>query len=73
MLSIGSRNSLLRISKTRGVQKPPWQRPVPGRTRRLTPSTVRAPAGRRMASMISASVTVSQRQIIRPYSGITAI
>ena len=31
-------SSRARISMTRGVQKPPWHRPIPDRTRRFTPS-----------------------------------
>ena len=36
------------------------------RVRRLTPSRLRAPGVRRMASMISPSVTLSHRHIICP-------
>ena len=39
----------------------------------LTPSTSLAPAGARIASRISPSVIVSQRQIILPYDGFLAI
>ena len=60
------------ISATRGIQKPPWHLPMPARVRRLTPSIVRAPTGRRMAARISASVTVSQRQMILPQAGSAA-
>ena len=51
---------------TRGLQKPAWQRPIPARVRRLTPSRLRAPGTRWMASMISPSVMLSQRQMIWP-------
>ena len=50
----------------RGVQNPPWQRPMPARVRRLTPSSVRAPMRQRIAARISASETLSQRHTIRP-------
>ena len=53
-------------SITRGAQKPPWHRPMPARVRRLTPSTVGLPSVRSMAWAISASVTVSHRQMMRP-------
>ncbi len=59
-------SSRARISITLGEQKPPWHRPIPARTRRFTPSTLRAPGTRRMASMISPSVTVSHRQMTAP-------
>jgi len=42
----GMSNSRDRSSMTRGEQKPPWQRPMPARTLRLTPSRDRAPRGR---------------------------
>ena len=51
---------------TRGLQKPAWHRPMPARVRRLTPSRLRAPGVRWMASRISPSVTRSQRQTICP-------
>ena len=57
---------------TLGLQKPPWQRPMPARVRRLTPSMLRAPTGRRIAARISASVTCSQRHTSVPYSGFFA-
>lgn len=38
----GIPSSRARISMTRGVQKPPWHRPIPARTRRFTPSRDRA-------------------------------
>ena len=57
----------------RGVQKPAWHRPMPARVRRLMPSMSSAPTGRRMASRISASVTVSQRQTTLPKSGLAAM
>ena len=67
----GRESSRARISITRGEQKPPWQRPMPARVRRFTASSVVAP--RRMASTISASVTVSHRQTMRPWSGLAAM
>ena len=42
---------------------------MPARVRRLTPSSERAPTGRRIASRISPSVTDSQRQMMLPYAG----
>ncbi|MPN33206.1 hypothetical protein SDC9_180690 [bioreactor metagenome] len=62
--------SRAKISSTRGPQKPPWQRPIPGLQRRLTPSTETGGMGECSASRISPSVTVSQRQITRPYAGL---
>ena len=62
--------SLEIIAATRGEQKPPWQRPIPARTRRLTASMLRAGTGRWIAATISASVTVSHRQMIFPYRGL---
>ena len=62
---MGIFSSRASMSITRGEQKPPWQRPMPARVRRFTPSSERAP--RRMASTISPSLMVSQRQMIRPY------
>ena len=38
----------LSISITRGAQKPPWQRPMPARVRRFTPSTERRAAVNRL-------------------------
>ena len=55
-----------RISTTRGAQKPPWHRPMPALTRRLTPSTDTGGMGARRQARISPSVTVSHRQITRP-------
>ena len=51
---------------TRGEQKPAWHRPIPALVLRFTPSSVFAPSGRRMASTISPSEIVSQRQTILP-------
>ena len=51
---------------TRGVQKPPWHRPIPARTRRFTPSRDRAPGVRRIASTISPSLMPSHRHTILP-------
>ncbi len=62
----GTPSSRARISMTRGLQKPAWQRPIPARVRRLTPSRLRAPGTRWMASRISPSVTLSHRQMICP-------
>ena len=42
---------------------------MPLRVRRLMPSSVRAPTRALIAARISPSVTVSQRQMIRPYVG----
>ena len=67
--SNGIPHSLDSISIILGVQKPPWHRPMPARTLRFTPSSVRAPSGLRIASRISPSVTVSQRQMTCPYAG----
>ena len=47
MSSMGTFRSRARISITRGPQKPPWQRPMPALTRRLTPSTERGGMGPR--------------------------
>ncbi len=66
IFSIGIPSSLLMISIVRGEQKPAWHLPMPARVLRLTPSRERAPRGLWMASMISPSVTDSQRQIMRP-------
>lgn len=54
------------MAVTSGPQKPPWQRPMPGRTRRLTPSTVSQGTGLRSASNISPLLTSSHRQTISP-------
>lgn len=59
-------SSLDRISITLGEQKPDWQRPIPARVRRFTPSRDFAPKGLRTAFTISPSVTISQRQITLP-------
>ena len=53
----------------RGVQNPPWQRPMPDLVRRLMPSSVRAPTRARIDARISPSVTPSQRQMTRPKPG----
>ena len=42
---------------------------MPALVRRFTPSKERAPSGRWIASIISPSVIISQRQIMLPYSG----
>ena len=42
---------------------------MPASTRRFTPSSERAPSGRRIASSTWPSVTVRQRQTTRPYAG----
>lgn len=65
--------SLAKISMVLGEQKPAWQRPIPALVRRLIPSNDFAPSGRLMASMISPSVIISQRQIMFPYSGFSLI
>ena len=72
--SLGSQpSSRERIATTRLWQKPLWQRPMPARQRRLTPSTETAPGWRRIAATISASGTVSQRQTICPHAGSDSI
>src|SRR5699024_9633099 len=70
---IGTPSSRDKISTTFEPQKPPWHLPIPARVRRLTPSTSRAPAGAWIASRISPSVIVSQRQITLPYALFLAI
>lgn len=60
--SSGISSSSARILMTLGRQRFPWQGPIPGRQRFLTPSTVLAPAGLRMTSRISPSDICSQRQ-----------
>ena len=66
-------SSRLKISVTRGEQKPLWQRPIPARVRRFTPSRSTAPTGDLIAATISPSVIISQRQIILPYKGFSSI
>ena len=46
---------------------------MPARVRRFTPSMSIAPAGAFMASLISPSVIVSQRQMTRAYAGFSAM
>ena len=64
-LSGTPRNSAM-IFTTCGEQNPPWQRPMPGRTRFFTPSTVGTQTGERSASRISPRLTYSHRQTITP-------
>ena len=54
------------IFVTNGEQKPPWQRPMPGRRRFLMPSTVGTQIGEFRASSISPRLTSSQRQMMMP-------
>ena len=56
-----------------GVQKPAWHLPMPCLTLRFTPSRDTAPNVLLMESIISPSLTPSQRQIIVPYSGLCRI
>ena len=65
-------SSRAKMAAMRGLQKPPWHRPMPLPTRRLTPSMERAGTGACIASTISPSVTVSHRQITRPIRGFSA-
>jgi hypothetical protein len=55
-----------RISRSAAVQKYAWHRPAVAHVRFFTPSRVRAGTGLCSASTISPSLTVSQRQTMRP-------
>ena len=64
-LSGTPRNSAM-MRTTCGEQNPPWQRPMPGRTRFFTPSTVGTHTFERSASRISPRLISSQRQTMTP-------